>query len=222
MPNGFEHCEAFRSCSLSLRCVVLFACALLHFCIWTFAGTANPTCSSLTCGSGTHVIDTGLVCASDPCTQAECCTVLYVISTGDDYIHHFYPNVVSKITSFTFQVMSPNDAHVLLSSQLSDASGVALYEISIGGWVNTQSVICKAKDCGTIYSTASTVGVVSGSQFKWLWVSWTGGVVAVGQGQTVGQNVFLSYTDPSPTAVNYIGVATGWGATGLWMLGQGP
>ena len=141
----------------------------------------------------------------------------YTLFTGNNYIYYFYPSAVTNTTSMLFQVQASNDAHVLLSSIASDSDPAQLYEIVLGGWADTGSAIRKVKQ-GYNYAWVSTIGLVSASEFRWFWVSWAGGKIAVGQGQIVGQSVFMSYVDPTATPVNNIAFATGWGATGQWVF----
>jgi hypothetical protein len=37
-----------------------------------------------------------------------------------------------------------------------------------------------------------------------LWLSWAGGVITAGTGKVVGQKTIMSFTDPSPSPVNYM------------------
>ena len=50
---------------------------------------------------------------------------------------------------------------------------------------------------------------LSYDKWVWLWVSWTGGLIHLGAGDTVGDNVLIYYGDISPIPVNYISVR-GW------------
>ena len=50
---------------------------------------------------------------------------------------------------------------------------------------------------------------VTYDEWVWLWVSWTAGTISLGKGETVGDNVLLSYNDPYPIEVNFINVR-GW------------
>ena len=50
---------------------------------------------------------------------------------------------------------------------------------------------------------------LSDDKWVWLWVSWTGGLIRLGAGTTVGDNVLIYYGDTNPIEVNYISVR-GW------------
>ncbi|CAH1267833.1 CPAMD8 [Branchiostoma lanceolatum] len=113
---------------------------------------------------------------------------------------------------FTFEVQANNDAHVALSSQSQDMDD--MYEIVIGGWSNTQSVIRRSKQ-GNNHATASTSGINSPTEYRTFWITWSSdGTIAVGRGGET--QPFMQWTDPDPLPIAYAGYTTGWGSTGRW------
>ena len=78
---------------------------------------------------------------------------------------------ISKSVSETilrFQVKGSNDAHVLFSS----CDGCDGYEIVIGGWNNSQSVIRQSKQVPNPgYNVTSTPDVLSVSEYRGFWIS---------------------------------------------------
>ena len=54
-----------------------------------------------------------------------------------------------------------------------------------------------------------TVDFLSSTSFQSFWVTWANGVIQVGQGTTVGEKTFMTYNDPTPSAVNSLAI-TGW------------
>ena len=56
------------------------------------------------------------------------------------YNYHYFPTSMDHIE---FQVQAASDVHIALSPHLGDA--VAMYEIVIGGWGNSLSVIRRCK-----------------------------------------------------------------------------
>eukprot|EP00058_Branchiostoma_floridae_P026175 XP_002611665.1 hypothetical protein BRAFLDRAFT_117103 [Branchiostoma floridae] len=80
---------------------------------------------------------------------------------------------------FTFDVQANNDVHVGLSSQSQDLDD--MYEIVIGGWSNTQSVIRRSKQ-GNNLVTVSTSGIISPTEYRKFWITWSSdGTIAVGK-----------------------------------------
>ncbi|XP_046564872.1 uncharacterized protein LOC124273641, partial [Haliotis rubra] len=115
--------------------------------------------------------------------------------------------------SFKFKVRASNDAHVALLQE-DGVTNRNIYEIVIGGWGNTQSVI----RTGMQHDNRVTAGhgPLSASHFRDFWISWDSGVISVGTGTAVGVGSFMSWTDSAPSPVRYIAVSTGWGSTGVW------
>ncbi|XP_078602190.1 uncharacterized protein LOC144876595 isoform X2 [Branchiostoma floridae x Branchiostoma japonicum] len=115
---------------------------------------------------------------------------------------------------FTFDVRAKSDVHVALSSQNQDLDD--MYEIVIGGWSNTQSVIRRSKQ-GNNLVTAFTFGINSERVYRKFWITWSSnGTIAVGK---VGDTQpFMQWTDPDPLPITYAGYTTGWGSTGEWVF----
>ena len=163
----------------------------------------------------------GPMCASAQHTYLTSLSVVpETISTGDDSIYHFLPYPLEGKSSLVFQVRATNDASVLLSSSFSTGEGdptVQVYKVVFGGWDNLQSAIWTFVQGANLVSS-STSGLLSGDEYRWLWISWASGRVSVGTGFTVGQAKFMQYEDPCPWAVRWAAVATGFGATGVWQV----
>lgn len=112
-----------------------------------------------------------------------------------------------------FQVKANNDAHVALTQ----APGMAtpMYEVFIGGWNNSKSVIRKNQTKPDV-AEVETPSILSGAGHKGFWITVEAGSVSVGYDGEASS--FLSYQDPEPFPVYYYGVCTGWGATGEWCI----
>ncbi|XP_067668468.1 uncharacterized protein [Haliotis asinina] len=141
------------------------------------------------------------------------------LKTGPVYhyqsLHSLGVNVAPQVTSFTFQVRAESNVHVALLQE----DGVTCsntYEIVIGGWKNTQSVIRKGRH--NDQRVTARHRPLSATEFRDFWISWNDGVISVGTGMTVDVGRFMSWRDPSPQSVRYIAVSTGCGSTGLWQF----
>lgn len=135
-------------------------------------------------------------------------------STEDKLEYQFYPN--SSGTQ-QFRVRTGNDAHIALTSGPGESD--PMYEIFIGGWGNTKSVI-RLNRTKPEKAEAETPGILNGEEFRGFWVRWANGHVAAGrEGES---SPFIEWQDPEPFHVAYIGVCTGWGACGNWILEQPP
>lgn len=117
-------------------------------------------------------------------------------------------------------------------------------EVFIGGWKNSKSVIRLNQNKPEVAET-DTPNILSPNEFRGFWIRATDGVsccfVSVNsllfihfffsfskyfilklQVITVGREneaaAFLSWHNPHPFMINYVGVATGWGAAGSWII----
>lgn len=114
---------------------------------------------------------------------------------------------------FTFKVRAAHDAHLALTSAPTEAD--SMYEIFIGGWENSKSVIRKNRQKPDVVEVP-TPGILNAGEFRGFWIRWYDNVITVGrEGEAAA---FMSYDAQSMFPVNYVGVCTGWGASGTWLL----
>ena len=142
---------------------------------------------------------------------------LFSVHTPDNYNYQCAPFAVAPGDVVYFNVAAHNDAHVALSAD--GPAAQTAYEIALGGWGNSKSVLRRARQGQEV---AAHQGAVLGgvNEYRGFYVTVTpSGQVVVGQQVAPGQyNVILQYTDPQPHQVRYIGVSTGWGSTGNFHL----
>ncbi|XP_012524783.1 uncharacterized protein LOC105830158 isoform X2 [Monomorium pharaonis] len=132
------------------------------------------------------------------------------LSTEDKLEYHFYPVTAGQIQ---FRVKAPNDAHIALTT--GPQEGEPMYEVFIGGWSNSKSVVRKNRSRPDVAET-ETPGILSADEYRGFWIRWNNDVLTVGkEGESAP---FLSYADPEPFGISHFGVCTGWGATGEWLL----
>ncbi|XP_047000999.1 uncharacterized protein LOC124616700 isoform X2 [Schistocerca americana] len=137
-------------------------------------------------------------------------TMAVELQTPDKLEYNFYP-VTSGSTQF--KVKTPNDAHIALTT--GPAESDPMYEIFIGGWGNTKSIIRKNRQKPDKVEV-ETPGILSGDEFRGFWIRWSAGSIACGkEGEA---HPFMSWDDPEPFGIGYYGVCTGWGASGSWLL----
>ncbi|KAK7790442.1 hypothetical protein R5R35_009487 [Gryllus longicercus] len=132
------------------------------------------------------------------------------LETPDKLEYQFHP-VTSG--SLNFKIKAPNDAHVALTAGPEEAD--PMYEVFIGGWGNTKSVIRRDRTKPD-KAEAETPDILSGDEFRGFWLRWNGGLIEVGKEGEAAP--FLSWQDPEPAPVGHYGVCTGWGASGAWVL----
>jgi len=69
---------------------------------------------------------------------------------------------------------------------------------------------------GTNQVGASTSSIVSSSEARQFWASASNGLIQLGHGSVIGEQIILSWQDPNPHEAVYVGLMTGWGSTGSW------
>ena len=132
------------------------------------------------------------------------------INTPDKLEYQFHP-VSGSV--YTFKVRSAHDAHLALTSTPTEAE--PMYEIFIGGWDNSKSVIRKNRQKPDVVEVP-TPGILNAGEFRGFWIRWYDNVITVGrEGEAAA---FMSYDAGHLYAINYVGICTGWGACGTWLL----
>lgn len=137
------------------------------------------------------------------------------INTPDKLEYQFHP-VSGGV--FTFKVRAAHDAHLALTPSPVEAEPI--YEIFIGGWDNSKSVIRRNRQKPDV-AEVNTPGILNAGEFRSFWIRWYDSVITVGlEGQAAA---FLSYDAQNLFPINFVGVCTGWGASGTWLIdGAGP
>lgn len=136
--------------------------------------------------------------------------LLLELNTPDALEYHFYPCDNSLVR---FKVRAANDAHLILSGGPNEVHPVI--EVFIGGWGNTKSVI-RYNQAKPDVCECNTPHILDANDFRAFWIRNTDGVITVGnEGEAAA---FLSWRMPDPFYINYVGVCTGWGASGSWII----
>ncbi|KXJ83142.1 hypothetical protein RP20_CCG008811 [Aedes albopictus] len=134
------------------------------------------------------------------------------LNTEDKLEYQFFP-VSNGVVNF--KVRAPNDAHLALTS--GPAESEPMLEVFIGGWKNTKSVIRKNRAKPDVCEV-DTPDILNAGEFRGFWVKWMDNVITVGMEGAAA--AFLSYENPDAYDINYVGVCTGWGANGSWIIEQ--
>jgi len=197
-------CSAHSDCPSKLPfCYEGFCadCSECHFCHDGIDGTCG------TCGEGFPTKEQGSCGNSGPkiCLDAS--------TANNGQYNTIFEQPLGSSKSITFTVQANNDAHVGFFSSSKSLSEV--YEIVIGGWGNSMSVIRESNQ-GANQVSEATSQIVSGGEAREFWASAENGLVQLGRGSIVGEQIVLSWQDPNPHEAMYVGVMTGWGATGIW------
>ncbi|XP_054011254.1 uncharacterized protein LOC128893949 isoform X1 [Hylaeus anthracinus] len=112
------------------------------------------------------------------------------------------------------EVRAKSNAHIALTNRKAESS--PMYEIMLGGWENTASVIRYDRKQPDKVRT-NTPNLLNENDTKKFAISWLDGLITVRVGDLNGPAI-MEWQDPKPFGVSYVGVRTGWGATGKWKL----
>ncbi|CAH1775059.1 unnamed protein product, partial [Owenia fusiformis] len=93
----------------------------------------------------------------------------------------------------------------------------ASHEFIIGGDNNQYSYILDGYR-GNEVVRVETPDILSGSDYNDFWIDWTGGNVRVGNGQNVGQDIFMTWDDSRRFRSDNVGISTYDGVTGNWII----
>ncbi|KAI8438201.1 hypothetical protein MSG28_010820 [Choristoneura fumiferana] len=136
------------------------------------------------------------------------------VATEDNLQYQFFP--VSS-GSVQFKVRAAHDAHIALTMHPQESD--PMYEVFIGGWGNTKSVIRRNRTKPEKVEI-DTPQILNAGEFRGFWIRWDSGIISAGrEGEAIP---FLSWNDPEPFPVAFVGVCTGWGASGTWKIEESP
>ncbi len=123
-------------------------------------------------------------------------------------------------TNITFYVDATNDAKIALSENYIDGyhgqEDINFYEIVIGGWHNTISVINERQD--PLKCTVKTPGILTPGVAQPFWITWDNGNIRFGREHQVGYDVICEWQDPNPKTINYLSITTIATSDGKWIF----
>ena len=129
--------------------------------------------------------------------------------------------------SIIFTVRAGHNAHLCLDDE-SDSQGCVLndssdnaYIIVIGNSGNTGCYISRNWDAVPAVSLTQSGCELDANEDREYWADFSTGLIRLGQGHVLGQNILLEWQDPNPIVPIVVRFMTGWGATGLWNVKLG-
>lgn len=136
---------------------------------------------------------------------------VYVLHTPGDSLHTKMW-LTTEIPYVTFEFQACTDLKVALATNPHVTSD-NVYEITVGGWANTKSVIRRGL-FGSEVASGMTPDVLSCTVARPFWIGWDRGNITVGRGYVIGGEVFLFYEDPSPYLVTSVSLTSGYNGDG--------
>ncbi|XP_072020213.1 macrophage mannose receptor 1-like [Amphiura filiformis] len=143
------------------------------------------------------------------CKLPKACDEYTSGDTDEDYYYRYHP-AQKSVEYIYFEVQADNDVHIGLSPIEGDAD--PMYEIVIGGYGNTLSAVRRCKQCANEID-APTPSILNINEWRGFWITFNinTGKMEIGK---EAHAAFLTYTDPDPIDVQYVGYSTGWGSEG--------
>ena len=117
-----------------------------------------------------------------------------------------------------FKVKSDRDAKLTLLSVPSNLRA-PLYEITIGAQSNTKCVLKLRMGLNDVYIDFDTPDVLSATELRPFWLSWSNGTLRFGRGDVFYQNSLFIYNDPQPAYrkhIHAIELGSGTGSVAEW------
>ena len=121
-----------------------------------------------------------------------------------------------------FTVDAKNDAHIGFFSEKKSCPihcTNEMYEIVIGGWANSQSVIRRGSQ-GSNKDLKATLNILKSNEDRSFWADAKDGLVRLGKGKVIGYDIVMKWQDNQPLDPSYVGFMTGWGSTGIWKFSE--
>ena len=139
------------------------------------------------------------------------------MNTDGTYDYERYHVVTSGRTHMAFTLQACSDSHVGLS-EVPGLASYNMYEVVIGGWENSKSVIRRQVQ-GTILAERQTPNILKCDETRYFWISWADGLIEMGSGAAIGQHRLIYYQDPDPYTVNSLTLDTASGFSGVYTFG---
>ncbi|KAI5639723.1 farnesoic acid 0-methyl transferase domain-containing protein [Phthorimaea operculella] len=112
-----------------------------------------------------------------------------------------------------FDYCGPDSCDICLTS--APREGEPMYEVILGGWENTKSVIRLNKQLRD-KKREQTPGIITPDKFKQFLLEWNNGRITL-RDRNVNEMI-LEWSDPAPFPVTHFGVRSGYGAPAQWRL----
>ncbi|CAC5400544.1 unnamed protein product [Mytilus coruscus] len=129
-------------------------------------------------------------------------------------VYHVYTNGEKQF--FRFDIEACQDAFILLSAAI-DLESLDFYEMCIGGSVNEKTYMRQKYNNGKpVISTPYILGCTEKSIFE---IRWTiEGTIHLVKESAVGTETIIEVTDSIPLLIQGVGIRTGWGSDGIWII----
>ncbi|XP_060573418.1 uncharacterized protein LOC132731282 [Ruditapes philippinarum] len=205
--------------------------SLCIFLVYMTGASGTDLCSSYPClNSGTCTEDNnGYVCECRNGYSGEHCEDGGIIEVEEGSSNEraqfetnqpkLYNQCLRPLNNLKFSVRTERDAHILLQTttdvfETSDDN----YVIYIAGWGGSRTEIYHSGRSERV----DIEGLLSDYEFRDFWVSWNKTTIAVGRGNVVGTDGFISFTEtPSLMEIKGVSFGTAWYTDASWRFPKG-
>ncbi|XP_072044854.1 uncharacterized protein [Amphiura filiformis] len=165
-------------------------------------------CKDNQCASSSRCVPKldSYICVCLPGRMGQYCNQkchIYQTSDADGYV--FIPEISMDRNIVEFNVKAERAVFVALTAE--PTIPVEFYEIVIGGWENTRSVIrpCTGACTTQAFIDVNTPNILDSSNFVEFYVSYFNGHINVGK---IGEQPFMSTYHETPFPINFLGIKT--------------
>ncbi len=74
---------------------------------------------------------------------------------------------------------------------------------------------------GASAGAVDTPDILTNTEFRYFWITWSDGVIRVGHGFIIGEDIIMEKNYPTSTDINYLALFNGMGSDGIWKLYTG-
>ncbi|XP_033628800.1 extracellular matrix protein A-like [Asterias rubens] len=146
------------------------------------------------------------------CTSVPCVSCHYVYETvGNGNWDFVFGHL--QVNYITFAVQAHSYVHIGLSAENNYLP--YMYEIIFGGYDNSM-ILLRRQQGGEFVASAAVSGVLSAQDYRTFWIVWHHGTILVGLGGSY--EAILTYTDPDPLWIKYLGFTTSYNIIGYWQF----
>lgn len=145
-----------------------------------------------------------------------------LVQTPNEYLYKDLTDLdlsIDLLQSVVFYVRACNDAHIGLFKSRPSPKINSFYEIVIGGWGNTKSVIRDRRQRKP--KVEHNGNMLNCNVYRQFWISWQGQRLKVGQGNELYKKTFMELNMRFNYDVRYVAITTGFGSEGNWIFEAG-
>ncbi|CAD5124971.1 DgyrCDS13214 [Dimorphilus gyrociliatus] len=139
--------------------------------------------------------------------------------TPFEHSYRYLWKSVKSRNFINFWVDAAAYAHIILARDEGDSQN-NIYEVVLGTDFNQKSIIRVVSRGGPEHfrDQKDTPNILKEGESREFWIGWLDGKIEVGKGGVQKVNTILSYQDPNPSPIRYLGISTSIFSSGRWYM----